>query len=42
MIFSLETLTLGGESTPELLDSPGTILKEEPLEEGVQTWRRDH
>lgn len=32
VVFSLEALTLGGESTPGWLEAPGTGLQEEALE----------
>lgn len=31
MVFSWGAFTLVGESTPELLEAPGTMLREEPL-----------
>lgn len=35
-MFSAEALALGGNHPPELLEASGTILKEEPPEQGIQ------
>lgn len=35
-MFSADALALGGSHPPEFLEAPGTILKAEPPEQGIQ------